>query len=110
MKDDARTLSIVQEIMSRSTHYLATHHRACGGARRRDDVILVPTLQHFSRWKTTFGGSPGEKGVTLGGGGASMVTIEEIEQQTLLFDEKHQYLNGEGAMEAQETRIGSLQK
>ena len=42
---------------------LATHHRASGEARRRYDVLLVTA----PRWKTTFGGSLGENGVTIGG-------------------------------------------
>ena len=51
----------------------------------------------------------------LHGRGASMVTIEEIAQQTRPLDERCQHVNGERArmttaMVAQETRIGSLRE
>ena len=45
-KDEAKTLSTVQEIMIRSTDYLRRIIAPAGGreARRRYDVILVPAM------------------------------------------------------------------
>ena len=66
-QDVAKKLSIVQEIMIRSTDDQRRIVAPAGSTRRRYDVLLVPAFLTASRWKTTFCGSLGEKGVTIGG-------------------------------------------
>ena len=66
-KDEARKLSTVQETMMRSTDYL---RRILAPAERSKETLRCHTCARIvtvSRWKTTFGGSLGEKGVTIGG-------------------------------------------
>ena len=46
-KDEAKKLSIVKEIMIRSTDYLRRIITPAGGARRRHDIIFVPALKQF---------------------------------------------------------------
>ena len=66
-QDEAEKMSIVQEIMLRSTDYLRRIIEPVGG---QGGVVLVPALQQFPFWKTTFGGSLGEKPQN---GGAQLV-------------------------------------
>ena len=65
-KDEARKLSIVQEIMIRSTDYW---RRIIAPAEGKEALRchICARIVTVSRWKTTFGGSLGEKGVTIGG-------------------------------------------
>ena len=64
-KDEARKLSTVQEIMYKKYRLPAAHHRASWRTRRSHNVPLVPRIVTVSRWKTTFGGSQGEKAYNL---------------------------------------------
>ena len=65
-KDEAKKLSTVQELMLRSTDNLRRIIARAGGkdALRCHTCARIVTV---SRWKNTFGGSLGEKGVTIGG-------------------------------------------
>ena len=59
-QDEARKLSTVQDIMIRSAGYLRRIIAPAGG---HGGV----TMSYFSLWKTTFGGSLGEKSIHIGG-------------------------------------------
>ena len=65
-QDEARKLSIVQEIMIRSTEYLRRIIAPAGGQGGVTMSYLCPKC-NTSLWKTTFGGFPVQKGVTTGG-------------------------------------------
>ena len=55
-QDEARKMSIVQEIMIRNTDYLRRIIAPAEGARRRYDVTLVPALQQFPYiWRVSGG-------------------------------------------------------
>ena len=63
-KDEAKKLSIVQEIM---TGYLRRIIEPAGGGKETLRCHICARMETVSSWKTTFGGSLGEKGVTIGG-------------------------------------------
>ena len=65
-KEEARKLSIVQEIMTRSTDYLRRIIAPRGG-RETLRCHICARIVIVSRWKTTSGGSLGEKGETIVG-------------------------------------------
>ena len=63
-KDEARKLSTVQEIITRNTDYL----RRIIAPLEDKEESQCPTCARIvtvSRWKTTFGGSQGEKAYNL---------------------------------------------
>ena len=62
-KDEAKKLSTVQDIMMRSTDYLRRIIAPAGGGKEALRCRTCARTVTVSRWKTTFGGSLGEKGV-----------------------------------------------
>ena len=68
--DEAEKMSLVQEIMLRSTDLLRRIIAPVGGQGGVTMSYLCPTLQQFPIWKTTFGESLGEKPLS---GGAQFV-------------------------------------
>ena len=62
----ARKVSIVQEIMFKSTDTLRAYHRASWRTRRSPNVLLVPALQQFPFGRLHFGWTLG-KNIQIGG-------------------------------------------
>ena len=60
-KDEANKLSTVQEIMIGSTDYLQRIIAPAGGGKEALRCHICARIATGSRWKTTFGGSLGEK-------------------------------------------------
>ena len=65
-QDEAENIRIVQETMIRSTDYLRRIIAPAGGQGGVTMSYLCPHCNSFP-WKTTSGGSLGEKGATIGG-------------------------------------------